>query len=110
MTNPTDPKVIQSGNRDALQKQKNARDAELDDIRAVLQTEQGRRFFWRILEMAAVFQNPYTGNADTHFKCGRQVIGTTLIADVHSRRDCFELYMHMQQEAFARAEEAACAT
>lgn len=110
MTNPTDPKVIQQGNRDALQKQKNARDSELDDIAEVLKTEHGRRFVWRILEMAAVLRNAYTGNADTHFNCGRQVIGTTLIADIHSRRDCFELYMQMQKEAFARNEEAACAT
>jgi len=58
------------------------RDQEIRDLKSVLSTNAGRRFIWRQLSIAGLFQNPFTGNNTTFFNCGKQEIAQRLLADV----------------------------
>ena len=48
------------------------RQQELNDIRAVLSTREGRRFFWRFIEDGGAFQGSFTGNSQTFYNLGRR--------------------------------------
>lgn len=81
------------------------RERELNDIRAVLSTAQGRRFFWRLLGMGRVFALSYdpdtqTGEEkrlDVLFNEGRRSIGNQLWADLHLTG--IDNYLTMVKEA-----------
>lgn len=42
---------------------KERRERELNDLRAVLSTREGRRFVWRLMERGGPFQSPFDTNA-----------------------------------------------
>ena len=59
---------------------------EIDNAtRALLQSADGRRFIWWLLEITQYGQSPFTGNAlTTAFACGEQNISQQLLAQLTS--------------------------
>ena len=81
----------------AKQKAESLNDRRLNDIREVLNTRRGRRFFWRYLEICGVYK---TSNADQHqifFNEGMRNIGLQLLADLNEAAP--EVYLIMLREA-----------
>lgn len=71
---------------------------EETDFQWLMSTAQGRRFVWRLLDLAGVFRLSYAGEAThaTAFAEGSRQIGNVLLADIH--RLCPERYQLMVTE------------
>lgn len=63
-------------------KDRRRRERELDDVRHILASEEGRRFVWRYLGITGVFQTSFTGSSETFFKEGQRNVGLKLIDDI----------------------------
>ncbi len=85
--------------RKAKQKERRKRESELNDLRSVMDTRQGRRFIWRYLSDAGVFRQSFVfGQADaTSFNEGRRSLGLALLADIHELDPA--VYLTMATEA-----------
>jgi hypothetical protein len=83
--------------RNSEQRGKRLRERELDDIKRILETDFGRRFVWRYLGLAGVFQTSFTGNSTTFFNEGKRDIGLKLLADITEAKP--EAYLQMTNEA-----------
>lgn len=82
---------------------KRKREIEIGDIRHILSSAEGRRFYWRLLEASKLFGNVMTGNSWTFFHAGEQNIGKMFFADLmESEPDAFAI---MQREHKQRQEE-----
>jgi hypothetical protein len=64
---------------DNEQSEKIGRNREVDDLKAILSTPEGKRFAWRLLERCGVYQSSFTGNSETFFKEGSRSVGLWLI-------------------------------
>lgn len=91
--NGADDRQVQDGGR----REKSIRERELEDVRAILASPQGRRFMWRYLAICGVFRSSWTPSAEIHFNEGRRDIGLHLLADVNDADP--EAYVRMMQEA-----------
>jgi hypothetical protein len=70
---------------------------ELSDLKAVMQTPEGRRFVWRLITLGGVYRLSYQGNSDdTAFNEGRRSVGLVLMADTHDHM--LGLYQTMEKE------------
>ena len=76
--NAADPQQV----RAATQKERFRRKDELDDVRFLLSTSQGRRFLWRLLDHCRVFASIYETSAVIHYNAGQQDIGHFLMAEI----------------------------
>ena len=75
---------------------------ELNDIRKVLSSPEGRRFYWRVMARAGAFHSSYTGdNNATNFNCGRQDIGYFLLDELLEAEPT--TLAQMQREAKSKA-------
>lgn len=83
--------------KDGAKKGKYRRDRELDDVKKILETDHGRRFMWRYLGLAGVFQTSFTGNSTTFFNEGKRDIGLKMLADVTEAKP--DAYIQMANEA-----------
>lgn len=81
-------------------KQRSRRQRELDDLRAVLQLEAGRRLIWRVLEHCSVFSSVWDPSSRIHHNAGRQDVGHFVMAEVAAADD--EAIYRMMREAKAR--------
>lgn len=92
--NAADPKQV----RNATRKEKDLRTRELDDMRAVLRTVEGRRFIWRLMGWSGFLQNPSHQRGDmTHQNIGRGDAGRFLLSEILEADE--NAYMTMQTEA-----------
>jgi hypothetical protein len=80
------------------------RETELEELKLVLSTPQGRAVIWRFLGQAGIYEEAFTGNSSTFYKCGKQAIGLWLLGEI-TEADA-KGYIKMQQEALNRDEEA----
>jgi hypothetical protein len=55
---------------------------ELEDIRWLLNTQQGHRFFKRLFTEGRVFQTTFTGNSNTFFLEGHRNLALRFFGDV----------------------------
>lgn len=63
--------------------QKRARQSEINDVKRILKTPEGRRFIWQLWDISGIFRNPFHPNSNQHsFNSGRMSIGQRLLADV----------------------------
>lgn len=85
-----------------LENEKLEREILLNDVRHVLSSVQGRRFVWRILDMAGVYRSSFTGNSTTFFNEGARNIGLRVLSDVMDAKP--EAFLQMQQEDKKRKE------
>ena len=88
-----------------LETEKLEREVFLNDVRHVLSSVQGRRFVWRILDMAGVYRSSFTGNSTTFFNEGARNIGLRVLSDVMDAKP--EAFLLMQQEDKKRKERKA---
>lgn len=68
--------------KNAKVKEKLERDKELGDIRYLISSAQGKRAFWRYLEMCGVYKSSFTGSSETFFLEGQRNIGLKILADI----------------------------
>lgn len=57
---------------------------EIEDFNFIMSDARGRRFMWRVLEMAGVYRSSFTGNSTTFFNEGMRNIGLMLIGEIHA--------------------------
>lgn len=62
-----------------------------------MNTEQGRRFIWRLLGLCGVYRTSFTGNSGTFFNEGARNIGLMVLADV--QEVALDAYLQMVKEA-----------
>ena len=78
-----------------------AAEREAADIRWLMESEQGRRIVWRILNQSGVFRSSFSSDAlAMAFSEGNRNIGLQLMAQVHEL--CPDMYPEMVREANAR--------
>lgn len=71
----------------AVGKERRIRTRELNDVRAVLATEEGRRFVWRLLEQCKAFLSvKATDDSTTNYNAGKQDIGHYVITEMLEAR------------------------
>jgi hypothetical protein len=66
----------------AGKKEVSIKQSEKDDVFFLLNTPQGRRFFWRYLGLCGIYRLSYTGNSDTNFREGERNIGIRMMNDI----------------------------
>lgn len=78
--------------------QRQQRSVELEDLKWVMSDARGRRFMWRLLSQARVFQASFTGEAlSSAFNEGARSAGLKHLADIHEA--CPQQYLVMTKEA-----------
>lgn len=83
--------------RTRKRKDESIRDRELADLKMVMDSLEGRRFVWRLLDKAGVFRTSFTGNSATFFNEGMRNIGLIVMADLNE--SCPDKYLQMMTEA-----------
>jgi len=81
------------------QRDKRKRDRELNDIRVVASTPEGRRFIWRVLSEGEIFKDGYVHGDQgfgTTYNCGRRSVGVWALAEIMEAKP--EVFMQMQRE------------
>lgn len=70
--------------------------AEQEDIRALMERPEFRRYLRRYLEITSVFRTTFTGNSETFFREGQRSIGTTMFGEFHMA--CGARFMELMVE------------
>lgn len=95
--NAADEKQVKEGNA----KSRIGRQLELNDVRTVLGTSDGRRFMWRYLRRCGIFSSSFVAG-DSHqtaFLEGERRVGLELLADVNDADPgAYLKMMHENQE------------
>jgi hypothetical protein len=68
--------------KEAEQEGKNTRDQEIEDIKVLMSTPQGVRFFRRVMTMGHVFSTSFTGNSRTYFNEGMRNMSLIIFNDI----------------------------
>lgn len=79
--------------REAEQKQSNKRKTEIADLRAILGTQAGRRFIWRLLGKCKVNGSIWEPNERIYYNSGQQDIGHFIMSEVVTAGEDFYLQM-----------------
>lgn len=66
----------------AEKKRKNERDQELDDLRTLIKSPAGERFFRRFFKLGRMFDCSYTGDNDTFYHEGRRNFALLILGEV----------------------------
>ena len=74
----SDEQIVQSKN-DLVGRE---RELELNDLRVVLSTGEGRRFIWRLLAHCKVFGSIWSQSAAIHYYAGKQDVGHFVWAEI----------------------------
>lgn len=69
---------------------------DAQDFKWIMANKRGRRYVWRLLDLAGVFRSSFTGNSQTFFNEGQRNIGLMVLAQIH--KHCPEAYLLMLQE------------
>lgn len=79
------------------------RDKELNDLRAILDKEEGRRFFWRMLGHCRNFASCYDASGSrVYYNVGRQDVGHFIMSEIlEANQDAYFLMMGEAQKAQA---------
>jgi hypothetical protein len=81
------------------QAEKEARDKrerELMDVREILESKAGRRFFSRYLRICGIYKTSFTGNNTTFMREGERSIGLRLLAEMNEAAP--DLYIEMLKD------------
>lgn len=92
--NAADPEQVkQAGTREKF-----GRERELGDLRAVMDTKEGRRLVWRLMEFGGVLTERFDENSLRMARlAGNARTGLMLLADIDAA--CPELFDTMRREA-----------
>jgi hypothetical protein len=93
--NAADPDQVQQ----AKEISESLNDRRINDIREVLSTKRGRRFFWRYLEICGIFKTSNADSSQIFFNEGMRNVGLMLLADVNEAApDAYLLMLRESQE------------
>lgn len=67
---------------EAVKKEKRSQNTEMNDLRVVLQTSEGRRVLNRILDKCGAFRSIWVSSAAIHYNSGQQDIGHWLMENI----------------------------
>lgn len=91
--NSADEKDVANAKRN----QHNDNQAEINDLRATMDTSSGRRTIWNLLTRCGVFNEDFSVETNvTYFNLGRRNIGLRYMKMLHEH--CHDKYLLMQQE------------
>lgn len=91
--------------KESGRKEKFNRERELDDLRFILSSQQGRRFYWRLLEKTGIFKVSFTGNPGwTEFNEGRREVGLWALGEMNEA--CPEAWLEILKERKTEDENA----
>lgn len=96
MTDPTDIRAEDARAADAKAAASALSELEKNDLVWLMSQERGRRFIWRLLSRAGVFQSSFTGNSGTFFNEGRRDIGLWVLSSIMA--SCPEDFIKMLTE------------
>lgn len=82
--------------KESENREKRQREQELNDVRAVLSTIHGRRFYWRMMKQCRTFESIWEPSAKIHYNSGRQDFGHFLLAELNDSTP--ETYLQMMKE------------
>ena len=90
------------------EKKKNRRFRELSDIREIVATPVGRRFFWRLLSMGGLFRDAFSGDSVnyTNYQLGRQSLSRDFLNELLEAKPSAFQEMQREYEAEANRDEA----
>ena len=91
-----DADTVETRDEARAEKAKTARQVEVNDLKWLMSTSQGRRVAGRLLGMAGIHRSSFTGNSETFFKEGRRSMGLELEVEITTH--CFEEYLTMLRE------------
>ncbi len=103
-----DQKVEKRKKESPEDKAKRKRDREINDVRVVASTPEGRRFLWRLLSEGKIFQDGYVhGDAGfgTTYNCGRRSIGVWALSELMEASPNTFLQMQNENASEAKREE-----
>lgn len=90
--NVADPEQVKK----ADQSEKFGRELEIDDMKFVLSSKQGRRLLWKYLSFCGVYQSSFRTSAEIYYLEGQRAVGLKLLGDIHEASP--EAYMQMMKE------------
>lgn len=82
--------------KEAEQKLTHGRKRELQDLRAVLSLQEGRRLIWRLLGHCKINGSIWHPSAQIHYNSGMQDVGHFILGEVVSAGE--EFYFQMMTE------------
>ena len=68
--------------KEAASMERHTRDQDVEDLRKVLNTAEGRSVVWRILSKCKTFETIWHPSAAIHYNSGQQDIGHWLMSEV----------------------------
>lgn len=81
----------------AAQRRQQSQDAEFGAaLLHVMQSPQGRRFVWGILDLTGLHASLMTGNSETFYRVGRRDVGLSLLVDLKTH--AFVEFRQMEDE------------
>jgi hypothetical protein len=98
--NPTDLDALDAQRSTAKEQSRFDAAIELDDVRWLMSGKRGRRFMWRLLGDARLYQQSFDGNTNwSIFNEGKRSIALKLASQIHSIPEGAALYAQMATEA-----------
>lgn len=91
--NAANPKEV----KEAELKEKRGRARELEDVRFLLSTIQGRRFFWRYLGLCGLFRTSWEPSAKIHFNEGLRSASLMMLSDITEANE--DAFLAMMKES-----------
>lgn len=82
--------------KDMSAKAKLLRERELNDLRFLLNSPEGRRYLWRLMEFCGVYKTSFTGSSETFYLEGQRNVGLLVIRDIMETEP--EAYLLMIKE------------
>jgi hypothetical protein len=93
---PTDLDAEEVAARKLAETRKANREQDKADFKWLMGQVQGRRFIWRLLELAGVYRSTFRADNEMAFLEGMRNMGLVLMADIHEV--CPEKYFVMVKE------------
>lgn len=88
---------IQLENEKITSADRRRKQREINDLRRLLKTPEGRRFIWKIISSCGIFRSSFTMNSNqTAFREGQREIGLNILNDVNEADS--GAFAQMQQE------------
>lgn len=83
--------------KDQARKAKRLKEDQLNELRAVLKTREGRKLLWRYLGICGVYEQSFNGNGSwTFFNEGRRSVGLMILAEITKASP--EAFLEMMKE------------
>lgn len=83
--------------KQARMNEKMIRERELNDLRYLLASPQGRRFLWRVMARCKTFESIWEPSAKIHFNAGQQDLGHFVMAEIVAADE--NAFLQMMKEA-----------